>query len=326
MGWPEHLKKAGDAVFNDSGITKFGEVIREADDRSDVRFGIVGLPLSKPSISLSGASMAPGAMRKILRNTATYAIEEELDLKDVPLHDLGDVEMHVTDLAASHENIEETLSSLYKMHPDMIPLILGGDHSVSCPSIKAFGKAKGTVGIIQFDAHHDLRNLEDGGPSNGTPFRGLIEAGAIDPKNLIQIGLRNFSNSLTYHNYAKAQGITVKTMKDVRKKGLLNLVSEAYEKLASRVDSIYLSVDIDVIDQAFAPGCPAIGPGGMNPDDLLEALQFLGNQPLTKAIDIVEIDPLQDYRDMTSKIGVFSLLAFLIGKEQTKRTRKARDS
>lgn len=322
MSRPERLKNAGEAVFQDSGITKFGQIIQTADENSEVHFGLVGLPLSKPSISHSGASMAPGVMRSLLRNTATYAIEEALDLKDVPIHDLGDVEMHVTDLKASHQYIEETLYSLYQIYPDMVPLILGGDHSVSCPSIKAFGKAKGTVGIIQFDAHHDLRNLDDGGPSNGTPFRGLIESGAINPEHLVQIGLRNFSNSLIYHQYALEQGITVKTMKDVRKKGLLTLVKDAYEQLVSQVDCIYLSVDIDVIDQAFAPGCPAIGPGGVYPDDLFEAIQFLSQQALTQAIDIVEIDPTQDYRDMTSKIGVYSILSFLIGKKKSKANKE----
>lgn len=312
----KRLRKAGTAVFNDTGVTKFGDIILEDTCENEVKFGLVGLPLSKPSISLSGASTAPDAMRRVLNNTATYAIESELDFRDTSIHDLGDVLMHVTDIKASHDFIEETLSELYEKHPNWLPLILGGDHSVSCPSIKAFNRAKGKVGIIQFDAHHDLRNLDDGGPSNGTPFRGLIESETIEPAHLYQIGLRNFSNSGDYYRYAKEKGVIVKTMKDVRKHGIMRLVEDAYRYLENKVDAIYLSVDIDVIDQAFAPGCPAIGPGGMLPDDLFEALQYLGRQTKTTAIDIVEIDPAQDYRDMTSRIGVYSLLSFMTGKEE----------
>lgn len=315
-GLPPFLKPAGQAVFKDSGITKFGEIIKSWDGEPFKGYGIVGVPLSKPSISHSGAAFAPDAMRTVLKNTATYAVEEELDLINLPLVDFGDVLMHVTDIQECHKRIEEAVKSVVQSNPDLVPIILGGDHSTSCPSIKGFKAGiGGTVGVIQFDAHHDVRNREDGGPSNGTPFRGLIESGTLDPANLVQIGIRNFSNSKEYTRYALDQGVTVYTMKDVRERGIQALVADAYEALSQKVDTIYLSVDIDVLDQAFAPGCPAIGPGGMTTDDLFAGVKWLGTQEKTRAIDIVEIDPKLDFRDVTSRVGVFTVLSFLIGKE-----------
>jgi formiminoglutamase len=315
---PSFLKPAGEASFRDSMMVKFGDGLKSWKGESIKGYGLIGLPLSKPSISHSGASFAPEVMRTIFKNMATYAIEEDMDLGSVPLYDLGDVQMHVTDLKVCHNRIESTLFEVTKANPKMIPIILGGDHSITCPAFTGYTKASDKrVGLIQFDAHHDVRNREDGGPSNGTPFRGLLESGILKGNQLVQIGLRNFSNSEAYTNFAKDEGVVVYTMKEVRQKGLNYVVKEAYSRLAEEVDVIYLSVDIDVLDQAFAPGCPAIGPGGMHPDDLFEALNYLGSQSKTRAIDLVEIDPKQDFRDMTSRIGVFAFLSFMIGKEKS---------
>lgn len=311
-----YLKEAGQAVFKDSGIQKFSDVITQWNGQDISGFGMIGAPLSKSSISDSGASFAPGVMRKILNSMATYAVEDDVDLIDIPLFDIGDISMHITDMTESHNRIETTLFHLLEGNPKLIPLIFGGDHSISAPTIKGFAQAKGKIGVIQFDAHHDIRNLQDGGPSNGTPFRNLIDSGVLKGEHLYQIGIRNFANSKTYYDQSQEFGIHVYTMKDVRKWGVLTLVQEAYKQLSNEVDAIYLSVDIDVIDQAFAPGCPAVSPGGMVPDELFLGIKWLGEQEGTMAIDIVEIDPKQDFREMTSKIGVFSLLSFLIGKKR----------
>lgn len=325
-----YLRPTGEASFKDSMVTKFGDILvswhnnraGSSGETSNLPslscgYGVVGLPLSKPSISHSGASFAPEVMRAIFRNMATFAVEEDLDLASVPFYDFGDVLMHVTDLIQSHQRIEKTLYEVIKSEPNVIPIILGGDHSVTKPAFSGFARAMGEkrVGIIQFDAHHDLRNREDGGPSNGTPFRGLVEDGVLDPHHLVQIGLRNFSNSAPYSRYAKETGVTYYTMKDLRTQGIETIIKKAYSKLEEKVDLIYVSVDIDVLDQTFAPGCPAISPGGMHPDDLFSMLHFLGRQPKTAAIDLVEIDPKQDFRDMTSRVGVHAFLSFVLGKE-----------
>lgn len=308
-----HLYPAGKAGFVDSEVTKAHELLQPWQGEKVDGFGILGAPLSKPSISHSGAAEAPGAIRKALSSYATYAIEDEIDLKDVRFYDLGDVRMHVTDLIESQQRIEETCCKVFQANPDMIPIVFGGDHSISRPSIKAFSKTRGTVGVIQFDAHHDLRNLKDGGPSNGTPFRGLIESGVLKGENLIQIGIRNFSNSREYHDYGKDHNVTIHTMKDVRERKIIDILKESVATLQDKVDCIYVSVDMDVLDQAYAPGCPAIGPGGMDSQTLLEGIEFLGGQSAVRGIDIVEIDPTIDFRNMTSRVAAHVVLNFVKG-------------
>jgi formiminoglutamase len=313
-----YLCPAGKAVFKDSEVTKAHEMIVPWNGEKVDGFGILGSPLSKPSISHSGAAEAPAAIRKALSSYTTYAIGDEVDLKSVRLTDFGDVNMHVTDLIESQKRIEDTFLKIFEAHPDMTPIIFGGDHSTSCPSIKAFAATKGTVGVIQFDAHHDLRNLEDGGPSNGTPFRGLIESGALKGEHLVQIGIRDFSNSREYHDYGKDQGVTFYTMKDVRDRRITAILKESVAHLQGKVDVLYVSVDMDVLDQAYAPGCPAIGPDGMESRTLLEAIEFLGRQPLVRGMDIVEIDPTIDFRNMTSRVAAHVVLNFLKGKSRRK--------
>ncbi|OZM57219.1 formimidoylglutamase [Lottiidibacillus patelloidae] len=311
-----HLNPHGTPAFKDSQLSKVTELIRSWDGKETVsNFGLLGLPLSKPSISHSGACFAPTIIRKALQSYSTYAIEEDVDLNNT-ITDFGDVAMHVTSVAESNKRIKDALSSILSTHNSMIPIILGGDHSVTAPSVDAFSKVKGNIGIIQFDAHHDLRNLDDGGPSNGTPFRQLIEGGHLKGKHLLQIGIRNFSNSRNYFDYAKENEVTVLTMQQVNELSLKNVINDWLRNVKSEVDAIYVSVDMDVLDQAYAPGCPAIGPGGMTSETLLDAIRHLGTLEEVQAIDIVEIDPTLDFRDMTSKVAAHVILNFLLGKQK----------
>ncbi|MCF6411153.1 formimidoylglutamase [Pseudalkalibacillus salsuginis] len=313
MGKFPYLKKAGEAGFRDSQVIKAHEIIHPWDGESQISgIGLIGAPLSKPSISLSGASQTPGVIRQMFSTLSTYAIEQETDLAEETITDFGDVEMHLTDIPASHDRIYETLTSVLKDQPGLVPIVLGGDHSISYPSIRAFSENRRKVGIIQFDAHHDLRNREDGGTGNGTPFRALIEEGVISGDQLIQIGIRNFSNSQPYHQYGKDHGVTIYTMKDVREQRLTDILHQSIQQLKAHVDFIYVSLDMDVLDQAFAPGCPAIGPGGMTSDDLLEGIEMLAKEPMVKGMDIVEIDPTVDFRNMTSKLAAFIILTFML--------------
>ena len=152
--------------------------------------------------------------------------------------------------------------------------------------------------------------------SNGTPFRSLLENDIITGKQLVQIGIRNFSNARAYHEYAKEHGVTVYTMKDVREREIKDIIIESIEVLRKQgVTSIYISLDMDVLDQAFAPGCPAIYPGGMDSATLLDAIEFLGKEPLVQGMDIVEIDPTLDFRDMTSRVAAQVIMSFLLARE-----------
>lgn len=300
-----------EAGFTDRGITKAGKLLEKWKEGDASGIGLIGVPLSKPSISHSGASFAPQTIRKMMNAFTTYSIQDDMDIQRIT--DFGDITMHVTDLSDSIRRIEETAAGILNRYSDILPIFLGGDHSVTAPLFKSFKETRGKAGIIQFDAHHDLRNLDDGGPSNGTPFRQLIEKGVLEGKHLHQIGIRNFSNGKVYTDYGKQHGVRIYTMQDVYETGILPILEAAVHELLKETDQIYVSLDMDVMDQAFAPGCPAIGPGGMDARMLIEAMRFLGETPQVKALDIVEIDPAVDFRDMTSRLAAHAILTFLSG-------------
>jgi formiminoglutamase len=310
------LKEAGKAVFQDRYVKKASEMLQKWDGKCSGSVGMIGAPLSKSSISHSGAAFAPSAIRNMLSSFSTYSIEENIDLEDVQIIDFGDIVMHPTDIVKSQNRIKETMEQLVAANPETLLIVLGGDHSISYPVISGFQKHWGKVGVIQLDAHHDLRNLEDGGPTNGTPFRHLIESDTIKGRHLIQIGIRDFANSKVYTEYGKQNGVTIYTMKDVRNREMKEIIHESIQQLEKEVDAVYVSVDMDVLDQAFAPGCPAIGPGGMDSHSLFEAITLLGEYEIVKALDIVEIDPMLDFRDMTSRTAAWVTLQFLKGKKK----------
>ena len=307
------LRPAGKAIFKDRFTTKANELLRHYDEGKKATFGLVGFPLSKPSISHSGASLAPTAIRNSLASFSTYSGEEGRELTD-ELLDFGDVLMHPTDVEESQQRITVALTEVLATGAASQWFFLGGDHSISYSSIKALA-ANHTIGVLHFDAHHDLRNTEDGGPTNGTPFRRLIEDDIVTGERISQIGIRDFMNAKEYHDFANQHGIQVYTMEQVRELGIIYIMERELNRFSRLADFIYLSVDMDVLDQAFAPGCPAIGPGGMDTQTLLRGVEVAAKHPLVQAMDIVEIDPTQDIRDMTSKTAAYLILTYIKNKE-----------
>jgi formiminoglutamase len=280
--------------------------------------GLVGVPLSRSSISASGASEAPLAIRQSWRGFSTYDIDHDVDLSLLTVRDLGDIRMHITDIRQCHDNIERGMSEVYEAtasFPFFLPIILGGDHSITRPSVKAFARHhKGKrIGLLQFDTHFDVRSLEPGGPSNGTPIRGLIESGTLAGEHIVQIGIHSFANAAVYRRYADEQGITFYTMRQVRMRGLDVILAESISYLKGKTDAIYVTVDIDVLDLAFLPGSPGPSPGGMQPWELFEAVHVLGKEDRVQALDLVCLDPMRDVGQLSVKTATHVLLSFLSG-------------
>jgi formiminoglutamase len=300
--------------WNDRFETKVSRWLTPWDGEEAIDIGFIGVPLSKASISVSGASMTPNALRELFTKATTYNIDADVDLQELRARDLGDIQMHVTDVLRCHTNIEQALANIYQVLPCLFPVIAGGDHSITFPSVKAFKKRyPGKVGIIQFDSHMDVRNLDDGGPSNGTPIRSLIESGTVEGCHIAQIGLHSFANSKPYQTYAVSKGITQFTARQVARQGIDSLVEKALEVAGNGTDAIYVTIDMDVLDQSYAPGVPAMVAGGMTSWQLLDAMLLLGQNPKVKGFDIVCVDPLQDYRKATIRMTLYTILTLLTG-------------
>ncbi|MGI8546853.1 MAG: agmatinase family protein [Gemmatimonadaceae bacterium] len=315
MGSTSPLNPPGSPAFRDHLETTVASWVRPWDGVESPDVILIGAPLSKASISHSGASQTPEAMRDLFAAVTTYNIDHDVDLADtLTACDAGDARVHVTDLARCRANIYDAVASVRAASPASLTVLMGGDHSITAPSVEAVRESvNGSVGLVQLDAHMDLRNLEDGGLSNGTPVRQLIERGTIDGRNIAQIGLHAFANARPYREFAHAAGITQMTAREVAHTPMDSLVRRALEVACAGTEAVYVTVDMDVLDQAFAPGAPAMVPAGMTTWQLFEALLLLGRDARVSAIDFVEVDAAQDPRRATVRAAVYGMLTFLTG-------------
>ncbi|WP_312470862.1 agmatinase family protein [Neobacillus sp.] len=282
----------------------------------DTDFVIVGVPLSRSSISASGASEFPDAFRRAWKGFSTYNLDEDVDLSERTAVDAGDVRMHVTDIHRCHENIIEASATLHQHFTTSKVCAIGGDHSITAMMVKGIHQARPDekIGILQFDTHFDLRDMTDNGPSNGTPMRNLIESGVVEGSNMYNIGLHGFFNTKDLKQYADEKGVNYITLGQARKKGIEETVRQSLAELAAKVDTIYLTVDMDVLDIAYAPGVPASTPGGMTTAELLEGVLVAGRHPKVNNLDIVCLDPQKDTPvQPTVKLGTHIFLTFLTG-------------
>lgn len=286
-----------------------GKEISEAD------ILLFGIPLSRSSISASAASEFPEAFRRSWKGFTTYNLDYDLDLSDLNVIDLGDTKQHVTNVDMCHEHIVEAVTDIQIKHSPSVQIAVGGDHSITAMTIKGIRQADQTkeIGIIQLDTHFDLRDPNELGPANGTPIRYLIENGIIKGSNVHNIGLHGFFNTKDLKEYADANGVQYTTMREARRQGVNNAVEKALNELSKKVDFIYFTCDMDVLDMVYAPGVPATTPGGMRSDELFEAATLIGTHSKVEAMDIVCLDPKKDLADITVKTGTHVFLSFLTG-------------
>ncbi|MGD7044541.1 agmatinase family protein [Jeotgalibacillus proteolyticus] len=277
---------------------------------------ILGLPLSRSSISVSGASEYAEAFRKGWKGFSTYNLDEEIDLSFLTILDTGNVKMHGTDIVESHRRIEQAAQAVFSEFQHSVFAGIGGDHSVTACTVRGLKKIHPdkTIGILQLDTHLDLRDPKENGPSNGTPMRQLIEGGIVKGSNIYTIGLHGYFNAPDLVAYGKKHGVNMISLKKARQNGIVQTVRAALNELSQKTDRTYITIDMDVLDIGFAPGVPASTPGGMSTQELFEALLEIGSHPSLKYIDFVCLDPTKDPASSpTVKAGIYSFLQVVSG-------------
>ena len=269
------------------------------------RLAVLGAPLRLGSISGGRFDLAPEAIRRALDRYSTWT--PRLDVRSVAASDLGDVA--VADLQP--EEAREPISTAVReaIGTSDAAVILGGDNSVTRPSVLGLGVPLHRVGLLTLDAHFDLRDT-DNGLTNGNPIRALLEDG-LPGENIVQIGIQAFANSSPYTRVAEEAGIQWTSVRDAVP---FDVHAEmAVDRLATRVEAVYVDLDVDVLDRAYAPACPGSRPGGTFPDEAADAAWRLGKHPKVRAMDIVEVDPTQDVADVTVLTAASFLLSFAAG-------------
>ncbi|MBS4210222.1 agmatinase family protein [Bacillus sp. FJAT-50079] len=278
---------------------------------------LYGAPLSRSSISVSGASLYPSEFRRMWKGFATYNLDEDTDLSTYQVADAGDVVMHTTDILESHRRIEEATAFLVKKFASHVTCMMGGDHSTTACAVRGIKQIfrEETIGLLQLDTHLDVRDPAELGPANGTPIRQLVDGGIVKGEHVHNIGLHGYFNAKPLIAYAKEHRINMVTLRQARKKGIVKTVNDALACLKEEVDRIYVTVDMDVLDISSAPGVPASTPGGMTATELFDLLLEIGKHKFVRHIDFVCLDPTKDSAaSETVKIGVYAWLQFITGQ------------
>jgi len=316
------FKRVGEEIFNGgtreapySGVPTFADlpyhpVQFDAPDFKNLQVAVVGIPMDLGVSNRPGSRFGPRAIRTIERIGPYHYIHDVAPGFDLNIADIGDVPLSSRyRLEQSHQDIEKAITKI--VDAGVIPISIGGDHSITHPILKAVGKNK-PVGLIHIDAHCDTGGpFDDTKFHHGGPFRNAVLDGVLDPDRTIQIGIRGSSEYLWEFSYAS--GMTVIHADDISSLGIKSIISKAKEIVGD--GPTYLSFDIDSLDPSFAPGTGTPEIGGFTTREALELLRGLKGVNLVGA-DVVEVAPQYDATTNTAQAGaqmlfeIISLLPF----------------
>jgi agmatinase len=267
---------------------------------------VIGAPYDGGTSYRPGARLAPRAIRHescLIHGTGIDRGPNVFDL--IKVCDAGDLDLSPFSMEMAIDTTAAGLSDLLAKKRAF--LMLGGDHSLSLPAMRAVAGRHGPLAVLHLDAHSDTFPPVYGGlHHHGTPFRWGIEEGLIDGSHMIQVGIRGHNPQPDSLDWARERGITVVSTADVMKQGMAAVMEQVLTVAAGR--PLYVSCDIDVCDPAFAPGTGTPAPGGLTAREVLLLLSVIGElDPV--GFDIVEVCPPFDHS------GITALLAAEIGAE-----------
>jgi agmatinase len=225
-------------------------------------------------------------------------------LRDLRVVDAGDIELFSGDAARSVELLEVAVRAVAES--GAIPVILGGDHTVTWPDVTGVAHAVGwgRVSVLHFDAHADTGDVEFGSLiGHGQPMRRLIESGAARGDRFLQLGLRGYWPPPEVLAWMAAQGMRSYEMTEIGVRGLDACLTEAFAIATDDCDGVFLSVDIDVVDPGHAPGTGTPEPGGLTARQLLDAVRRICLELPVVGIDVVEVSPPYDHADITAALA-----------------------
>lgn len=273
-------------------------------NRADV--AIVGAPFDDMVTHRTGARFGPRAIREA-QYTSGSLNSLQLDVRpfdELTVIDAGDANVVPAYWERGHAMIYRKVHEVAQT--GAIPIVLGGDHSITWPSASAIAEVRrpGSIGIVHFDAHADTAPDSFGQlAGHGSPMRRLIESGAVLGRNFVQVGLRGYWPTQPVLEWMREQGLRWHLMTEIEERGAEAVVDDAIAEALDGPDAIYLSVDIDVVDPGSAPGTGTPEPGGMLPRELLRAVRRVVGRVELAGMDIVEVSPPYDWAESTAMIA-----------------------
>ena len=271
--------------------------------RREVDVAIIGAPFDDAVTHRPGARFGPRAIRAA-QYTSGSINSLQLDVEPfevLEVVDAGDANIVPAWIDRAHAMIFRKVHEVAAT--GAIPMVLGGDHSITWPSATAVAEIRrpGSIGIVHFDAHADTA-ADDWGvlAGHGTPMRRLIESGAVKGRNFVQVGLRGYWPPVETFQWMQEQGLRYHFMREIEERGAEAVVAQVIDEALDGPDYVYLSLDIDVIDPGLAPGTGTHEPGGMLTREVLRAIRQIVGAVDLAGMDVVEVSPPYDHAETTA--------------------------
>jgi agmatinase len=298
-----------------AGPTTFARLPR-LDEVTDADIAIVGIPFDSGTSYRPGARFGPAHIRassKLLRPYNPVLAVQPFEVCQVA--DAGDLVVNPFDITAAIERVEEAAGALASTR---MLLTLGGDHTIALPLLRVMAAKHGPIAVLHFDAHLDTWDSYFGAPyTHGTPFRRASEERLIDREHSLHVGIRGPLYGPGDLTDDADLGYAIVTCPDVDKLGTPAVIERILQRLGDA--PVYVSVDIDVLDPAHAPGTGTPDAGGLTPRELFAMLRALTAAHVVGA-DIVEVAPAYDHGEITgiaaAHVGYELLSVMALGSVQ----------
>jgi agmatinase len=290
-------------------------------DMAGVDAAVIGIPFDTAVSYRIGGRFGPAAIREASRLLRPYNVEQGIEIfEHVSAVDAGDVAVIPGNVQVSYEVIEQGLRPIVER--GVIPLAIGGDHSITLGELRAIFKQHGPVGLIDFDSHTDTwDNYWGERYTHGTWCRRAIEEGLIDTARAVQLGIRGSLYGPEDRNGAQALGLHLIPTETILERGVDDVLPEVVERVGN--GPVFLTFDIDFVDPGFAPGTGTPEVGGPSSRDALRLVRGLRGLDLV-GFDLVEVQPQYDHGEVTSLLAGTLLHEFLTLVALTRRDRGER--
>ena len=268
-----------------------------ADSLDGLDIALIGVPMDLGVSNRAGARLGPRAVRAIERVGPYHPTYRGVPMAGVRVADVGDVPFQ------SRYSLDQSLADIEHYYREVVragvrPLSVGGDHSITYPILKALGAGR-PVGLVHIDAHCDTMGIYDGSKfHHGGPFRHAVLDGVLDPERTVQVGIRGASS--LYWDFSYQSGMTVISMEDFSRMGLAAVIARCRAVVGD--GPVYVTVDVDGFDPAYAPGTGTPEIGGLTSREGLELLRGLAGIDVIGA-DVVEVAPQYDPTSNTAQLG-----------------------
>jgi agmatinase len=258
----------------------------------------------------AGCRFGPQAIRRISALYDSYSVDMAVDLEEeLDLVDLGDVFVIPSNIEKSFDQIDRAVS--WVVGEGVFPVVLGGDHSIGYPDVRAIAPhIEGRVGIIHLDRHLDIQERDMDERMHTTPWFHATNIENAPPANLVQMGIGGWYGSRPGVKVARDRRTTVLTITDIEEVGVERAAEVALEVAWKDADAVFLSFDIDSVDAGFVPGTGSPEPGGLLPREALKLLRLIAREGIC-GMEVVEVAPPYDVSDMTAQLACRAVMDVL---------------